>query len=124
MLLEKSAAIGGIWKFYANVYSRVNTSEVGYRICNQTGAIVRPNQDHSPRHDVLRDIYSICANHAYGKDRCGWEVKRLRSRRINHGYSKQRVFRRGSRSTRNPGCTASRRISKGKKASGVFFLSK
>jgi len=74
LVLEKSNAVGGIWKFYANVYSRVNTSEVGYRIIDQTGSIVRPNQDHSPRHDILRDIYSVCSEYAYGQVRCGWEV--------------------------------------------------
>lgn len=61
LLVEKTDAIGGIWKYYANIYSRVNTSEVGYRIMDQEGPTARPNQDHSPRHDILRDIYTICA---------------------------------------------------------------
>lgn len=74
LILEKTDAVGGIWKYYANVYSRVNTSEVGYRIMDQEGPTARPNQDHSPRHDIMRDIYTICAEYSYGKVRCGWEV--------------------------------------------------
>jgi len=75
-LLEKDGAIGGIWKKYANVYSRVNTSEVGYRICDQEGPTARPNQDHSPRHDIMRDIHSVAQQHCYGKIHCNYEVKK------------------------------------------------
>jgi len=74
VLLDKTQAVGGIWRHYANIYSRVNTSEVGYRIIDQEGPTARPNQDHSPTHDIMRDIHTVLAKHAYGCARCGWEV--------------------------------------------------
>ena len=31
LILDRYASLGGIWTYYANQFSRVNTSEVGYR---------------------------------------------------------------------------------------------
>lgn len=64
--------IGGIWQFYANRFSRVNTSEVGYRLTSFTK---RPNEDHTPTHDIVRDIYSLASKHAKDKIRLGWSVE-------------------------------------------------
>eukprot|EP00405_Crypthecodinium_cohnii_P035735 CAMPEP_0206528806 /NCGR_PEP_ID=MMETSP0325_2-20121206/2204_1 /ASSEMBLY_ACC=CAM_ASM_000347 /TAXON_ID=2866 /ORGANISM="Crypthecodinium cohnii, Strain Seligo" /LENGTH=971 /DNA_ID=CAMNT_0054024559 /DNA_START=14 /DNA_END=2927 /DNA_ORIENTATION=- len=57
LIVDRLEGVGGIWRTYANIYSRVNTSEVGYRICDQEGPTARPNQDHSPTHDIMRDIH-------------------------------------------------------------------
>lgn len=73
VVIDKYHEAGGIWRYYANTYSRVNTSEVGYRVMSQSGEVVRPNQDHSPTHDILRDIYQTFADYAYGQLRLGWE---------------------------------------------------
>lgn len=78
LVLERREAVGGIWRYYGNVYSRVNTSEVGYRVYNQEGPTARPNQDHSPTHDIMRDIYSLYRDYAYGCVRCCWEVLKTR----------------------------------------------
>eukprot|EP00439_Symbiodinium_sp_Y106_P022665 s7215_g2.t2 len=45
LVFDKYDAIGGIWTYYANIFSRVNTSEVGYRMVNQQGPGSRPNED-------------------------------------------------------------------------------
>jgi hypothetical protein len=74
IVVDKYNAVGGIWRYYANIYSRVNTSEVGYRIMDQTGPTMRPNQDHSPTHDILRDIYTLYKEFAYDSVYLGWEV--------------------------------------------------
>lgn len=74
LIVDKYPKIGGIWEFYANQYSRVNTSEVGYRIMDQTGKNARVNEDHSPTHDIMRDIYTVAADYCKGKIRCSWAV--------------------------------------------------
>jgi len=61
IVLDRYKTIGGIWSYYANKYSQVNSSEIGYRLVTQTGAGSRPNKDHSPKHDILRDIYTVAA---------------------------------------------------------------
>merc|ERR1719324_1426336 len=59
VVVDRDRRIGGIWYYYANDFSRVNTSEVGYRIWDKATINERPNEDHTPRHDILRDIYLV-----------------------------------------------------------------
>ena len=57
-VVEKTDSVGGIWAQFANVTSRVNTSEGAYRI---TEPAARANHDHSPTAEVLRDLESTAA---------------------------------------------------------------
>mmetsp|Transcript_63354 Transcript_63354/g.162980 ORF Transcript_63354/g.162980 Transcript_63354/m.162980 type:complete len:848 (-) Transcript_63354:130-2673(-) len=77
--MDKYHEIGGVWNFYGNDYSRVNTSEVGYRIVERAraGEWKRPNEDHTPRRDILRDIHYMAHKHCYGKVRINTEVLRV-----------------------------------------------
>lgn len=87
IILDKYHAIGGIWKYYANVFSRVNTSEVGYRIWEPKDKKGwRPNEDHSPTSDIMRDIHSNANVHCRGKIRLGWEVKKCEKMEKTDGY--------------------------------------
>mmetsp|Transcript_133039 Transcript_133039/g.284390 ORF Transcript_133039/g.284390 Transcript_133039/m.284390 type:complete len:920 (+) Transcript_133039:62-2821(+) len=81
--LEKASNIGGIWNFYANKFSRVNSSEVGYRIVDQVGPASRPNEDHTPTHDILRDIFTVAATSMYGKYHCN--IKVTKSTKLDDG---------------------------------------
>jgi len=76
VVLEKYHKIGGVWQYYGNDYSRVNTSEIGYRIVDRTGPWSRPNEDHTPRRDILRDIHEI-ASKCYGCIHCNVEVVKV-----------------------------------------------
>lgn len=77
LVLDRHHTIGGVWEYYGNDYSRVNTSEIGYRIVERTGSWVRPNEDHTPRRDILRDIHLIASKYAYGKIRCNTNVEKV-----------------------------------------------
>ncbi len=35
---------------------------IGYRILEKQGNWVRPNEDHTPRQGIMRDIYEIASN--------------------------------------------------------------
>lgn len=74
LCLDKYHEIGGVWNFYGNDYSRVNTSEIGYRIVDRSGEGLRPNEDHSPRSDIMRDIYVVASRACKGRIRCSVEV--------------------------------------------------
>ena len=39
----------------------VVTLRIGYRILEKTGSWVRPNEDHTPRQGIMRDIYDIAS---------------------------------------------------------------
>lgn len=80
LILDRYETLGGIWTYYANQFSRVNTSEVGYRMVNQEGPGSRPNTDHSPTHDILRDLFTVAAKFSYGKFRCGIDVFKVTQR--------------------------------------------
>mmetsp|Transcript_16962 Transcript_16962/g.48431 ORF Transcript_16962/g.48431 Transcript_16962/m.48431 type:complete len:927 (-) Transcript_16962:60-2840(-) len=80
VVVDRYRTIGGIWMFYANNFSRVNSSEPAYRIVNQEGPDSRPNEDHSPRHDILRDIFTVAHLHLYGKMRCNRDVTKVEKR--------------------------------------------
>ncbi|CAJ1422828.1 unnamed protein product [Effrenium voratum] len=80
LVFDRYAQIGGIWTYYANQFSRVNTSEVGYRLVNQEGPGARPNEDHSPTHDIMRDLFTVAAKFAFGKFRLCTEVVKVDSR--------------------------------------------
>lgn len=77
VVFDRYHMIGGVWEFYGNEYSRVNTSEIGYRVLDKKGTWTRPNEDHTPRRDIMRDIYEIASNHAYGKIRCKTDVTKV-----------------------------------------------
>uniref|UniRef100_A0A7S1PUS0 Uncharacterized protein n=1 Tax=Alexandrium catenella TaxID=2925 RepID=A0A7S1PUS0_ALECA len=77
LVVDRYRTIGGIWMFYANNFSRVNSSEPAYRIVNQEGPGTRPNEDHSPRHDILRDIYTVASVYLQGKLRCCKDVVKV-----------------------------------------------
>jgi len=74
IVLDKYHEIGGVWNFYGNDYSRVNTSEVGYRILAREGFYERPNEDHTPKRDIMRDISAVAAQHCRGRIHCNIEV--------------------------------------------------
>jgi cation diffusion facilitator CzcD-associated flavoprotein CzcO/surfactin synthase thioesterase subunit len=80
IVLDRYRTIGGIWMFYANDFSRVNSSEPAYRIVNQEGLGSRPNEDHSPRHDILRDIFTVAHQYLYDKVRCNIDVVKVQQR--------------------------------------------
>ncbi|CAE8602626.1 unnamed protein product [Polarella glacialis] len=80
LILDRYEKIGGIWSYYANKFSRVNSSEPAYRFVNQEGPASRPNLDHSPTHDILRDVYTVAAMHCYGKFRLSMNVKKVAKR--------------------------------------------
>ncbi|CAE7511799.1 Mcat [Symbiodinium pilosum] len=77
VVFDRYHIIGGVWEFYGNDYSRVNTSEIGYRVLDKKGMWTRPNEDHTPRRDIMRDIYEIASKHAYGKIRCRTDVTKV-----------------------------------------------
>jgi len=60
--VDRGEAIGGVWNVYGNDYSRVNTSEIGYRWWEKDGVWSRPNEDHTPKYDMMYDMYqmSLC----------------------------------------------------------------
>lgn len=78
--LDRHNAIGGVWEYYGNDCSRVNTSEIGYRILERSGTWVRPNEDHTPRRDILRDIYELASKFCYGMVRLQMEVLSIEKR--------------------------------------------
>mmetsp|Transcript_126023 Transcript_126023/g.351154 ORF Transcript_126023/g.351154 Transcript_126023/m.351154 type:complete len:923 (-) Transcript_126023:115-2883(-) len=80
LIVDRYRTIGGIWMFYANNFSRVNSSEPAYRIVNQEGIGSRPNEDHSPRHDILRDIFTVANKFLWGKIRCNKNVTKVQKR--------------------------------------------
>lgn len=79
LILDKHDGIGGVWNFYGNDYSRVNTSEVGYRYVDREGPWVRPNEDHTPRRDILRDMHEMAKMYAHGRIRLNLEVVKVTS---------------------------------------------
>mmetsp|Transcript_21590 Transcript_21590/g.64892 ORF Transcript_21590/g.64892 Transcript_21590/m.64892 type:complete len:891 (-) Transcript_21590:41-2713(-) len=74
--LDRYHAIGGVWEFYGNDYSRVNTSEIGYRIVDKTGSWRRPNEDHTPKRDIMKDMYTVAAE-CKGCIRCNINVEKV-----------------------------------------------
>ena len=48
--MEKSSKLGGVWRWYGNPFSRVNSSEPGYRL--PLGRAV-PATNHSYCHEVM-----------------------------------------------------------------------
>ncbi|CAK9115688.1 unnamed protein product [Durusdinium trenchii] len=77
VVFDRYHKIGGVWEFYGNDSSRVNTSEIGYRILEKKGQWARPNEDHTPRRDIMRDIYEIASTFAYDKIRCQTNVQKV-----------------------------------------------
>ena len=51
VVLERTDSIGGVWRHYANAYSRVNSSEPSYR-AGGAGALT----NHTPTVEVLNDV--------------------------------------------------------------------
>jgi len=86
LVVDRYRTIGGIWMFYANNFSRVNSSEPAYRIVNQEGPGSRPNEDHSPRHDILRDIFTVATKYLYGMIRCNINVTKVKKRTEDNTY--------------------------------------
>ena len=52
-MLEKSREAGGVWRSYGNAFSRVNSTEPGYRV--RLKQRPTPNTNHSHRHEILND---------------------------------------------------------------------
>eukprot|EP00930_Biecheleria_cincta_P034003 TRINITY_DN23534_c0_g1_i1.p1 TRINITY_DN23534_c0_g1~~TRINITY_DN23534_c0_g1_i1.p1 ORF type:complete len:1175 (+),score=200.14 TRINITY_DN23534_c0_g1_i1:265-3525(+) len=77
IMFDRYHAIGGVWEFYGNDHSRVNTSEIGYRVVEQQGPWARVNEDHTPRQDIMRDLHWLVNRYAYGKVRCNIEVTKV-----------------------------------------------
>ena len=82
LCLDRYHEIGGVWNYYGNDFSRVNTSEVGYRIVERAkvGEWARPNEDHTPRRDILRDIHQVARKHCFGRIRLNMEVTKVQKR--------------------------------------------
>ena len=57
-MLEKGSDVGGVWSTEANEWSRVNTSEPGYRLLEQSG---RTNQFHTPKSQFMWDCAQIAS---------------------------------------------------------------
>ena len=59
-LLEKTSAIGGVWRWYGNPFSRVNSTEPGYRL-----PVIRraPNSNHSHFCEILTDCRLAIEQH-------------------------------------------------------------
>jgi cation diffusion facilitator CzcD-associated flavoprotein CzcO len=55
-VLEKTDVVGGIWATYANVTSKVNSSEPAYRVREPSA---RANRDHSDTAEVLEDLRCV-----------------------------------------------------------------
>jgi hypothetical protein len=82
-LLERSSSLGGVWRWHANPYSRVNTSEPAYRL-TRAGYTPKSRQDkntnHTPAFQMLRDQIDTLV--ALGLDRrvyTGSEVLEVRT---------------------------------------------
>lgn len=58
-VLEKRDKVGGIWSWYANSTSQVNSSECAYRLFEKSP---RSNTDHSATREILEDIASLSQN--------------------------------------------------------------
>lgn len=56
-ILEKTDAIGGVWRHYAHRASQVNTSEPGYRLVEKQ----IPNTNHTPAEELLTDFDHVAA---------------------------------------------------------------
>jgi len=74
VILDRNKGIGGVWYMHANTYSRVNTSEIGYRVRDLTGSWVRTNEDHTPTKTMMKDMHAMIAEHAHGTVRLETEV--------------------------------------------------
>ena len=53
-LLEKSIKAGGVWRLHGNAFSRVNSTEPGYRLRLKRRSA--SNSNHSHCHEILRDV--------------------------------------------------------------------
>lgn len=58
-VIEKREIAGGIWSQYANITSRVNTSEGAYRVLEKKN---RNNRDHSSTAEILEDLHQLATN--------------------------------------------------------------
>lgn len=58
-VIEKREIAGGIWSQYANITSRVNTSEGAYRVLEKK---TRNNRDHSSTAEILEDLHQLATN--------------------------------------------------------------
>jgi len=85
VILDKYHAIGGVWEFHGNDYSRVNTSEIGYRLMSQTGRWARCNEDHTPKAYIMKDMYEIIATHCHGRVRVNMQVTKLDKPAVDGG---------------------------------------
>jgi len=77
IIIEREKRLGGIWQMYANVYSRVNSSEILYRVINRQGATARANEDHTPSTDILSDLYLLASQRCKGCFRTQREAKKV-----------------------------------------------
>ena len=59
-LLEKSSSLGGVWSHYGNAFSRVNSSEPGYKLAVKRRA---PNTNHSYACEILVDMRLAIEQH-------------------------------------------------------------
>ena len=87
-LLEKTRRTGGVWRAFGNPFSRVNSSEPGYRLRLRQRAA--PNTNHSHQHEILADCARALEQFGLGTctyvgvsvlavqriaDECGWVVR-------------------------------------------------
>ena len=56
VMLERSNHVGGVWRQHANPFSRVNSSEPGYRVPVRR---VTPNTNHSHHSEILVDALRL-----------------------------------------------------------------
>ena len=71
-LLEKSSAFGGVWRWHGNPFSRVNTTEPGYRLRVKRP---EPNTNHSYSYEILTDCQLAIEQHGLAAHiHCNTEV--------------------------------------------------
>jgi NAD(P)-dependent dehydrogenase (short-subunit alcohol dehydrogenase family) len=61
VVIEKGSSMGGVWRWQGNPYSRVNSSEPGYRLIMRRRAI---NTNHSFSHEMLDEVRACVAQHS------------------------------------------------------------
>ena len=61
LVIEKAPSVGGVWRWYSNPHSRVNSTEPCYRLDVRR---MQPNTNHSYCHEILDDIRCAVAQQA------------------------------------------------------------
>jgi len=66
-IFEKSASVGGVWRWQGNPLSRVNSSEPGYRLAITRRHSTNHNTNHSYSYEILDDCRTALEEHRLGE---------------------------------------------------------